>query len=162
MDYWNNESAIVSTIQGEFVIISEDDIREALKLTDKKTDPRVLSWIEQRNCFLRMKYNGPITDGSLHKGKLCPQFKYLAHVMLHVFGSVSGGYDVMRKSISSLMVALILNKPLRGLKSKKVLIVSKIPANDFRTVVQEFEKRSYSDSSTGSHELEHISKDEGL
>ena len=78
-----------------------------------------------------MKYNGPITDGSLHKGKLCPQFKYLAHVMLHVFGSVSGGYDVMRKSISSLMVSPILNKPfnvsgiildhmlepLRGLKS---------------------------------------------
>jgi hypothetical protein len=48
MDYWNNEYAVVSTIQGEFVIISEDDIREALKLTDKKTDPRVLSWVEQR------------------------------------------------------------------------------------------------------------------
>ena len=47
MDYWNNESAVVSTIQGELVIISEDDIREALKLYDeKKTDPRELSWIE--------------------------------------------------------------------------------------------------------------------
>src|ERR1043165_9291465 len=83
-----------------------------------------------------MKYNGPITDGALHKCKLFPQFKYLAHVMLHVFGSVSGGYDVMRKSISSLMVALILNKlfnvsgmilehmlePLRCLKNKKFLL----------------------------------------
>src|ERR1043165_7456342 len=83
-----------------------------------------------------MKYNGPITDGSLHKGKLCPKFKYLAHVMLHVFGSMSGGYDVMRKSIRALMVALILNKPfnvsgmilehmlepLRGLKNKKFLL----------------------------------------
>ena len=48
IDFCNNESAVVSTIQGEFVIISEDDIREALKLTDKKTDPRVLSWVEQR------------------------------------------------------------------------------------------------------------------
>ena len=130
------ESAIVSKIQGELVIISENDIREALKLEDVKTDPRELSWTEQRKCFLRMKYNGPITDGSLHKRKLCPQFKYLAHVMIHVFGSASGGYDVMRKSISSLMVALILNKPfnvsgmllehmlepLRGLKSKKFLL----------------------------------------
>src|ERR1044071_6884799 len=136
MDFWDNESSLVSKIQGELVIISENDIREALKLEDVKTDPRELSWTEQRKGFLRMKYNGPITDGSLHKGKLCPQFKYLAHVMIHVFGSASGGYDVMRKSISSLMVALILNKPfnisgmllehmlepLRGLKSRKFLL----------------------------------------
>ena len=80
-------------------------------MNDDKTDPKELGFMEQRKCFLRMKYNGPITDGSLHKGKLCPQFKYLAHVLIHVFGSAAGGYDLMRKSISSMMVALILNKP---------------------------------------------------
>ena len=118
------------------VIVSENDIREALKLEDEKTDPRELSLTEQRKCFLRMKYNGPITDGSLHKGKLCPRFKYLAHVMIHVFGSAAGGYDLMRKSISSMMVALILNKPfnvsgmlmehllepVRGTRTRKFLL----------------------------------------
>src|ERR1043165_5970385 len=64
MDFWECESSIASTIQGQLVIVSENDIREALKLEDVKTDPRELSWTEQRKCFLRMKYNGPITNGS--------------------------------------------------------------------------------------------------
>src|ERR1044071_1157234 len=110
LDFWNCESCLISKIQGQRVIVCEQDLREALNLQDEKTDPKELSFMDQRKCFLRMKYNGPITDGSLHKGRLCPQFKYLAHVLIHVFGSAAGGYDLMRKSISSLMVALVLNK----------------------------------------------------
>src|ERR1044071_1998537 len=128
MDFWECESSLVSKIQGKLVIVSENDIREALKLEDEKTDPRELSFTEQRKCFLRMMYNGPITDGSLNKGKLCPQFKYLAHVMIHVFGSAAGGYDLIRKSISSMMVALILNKPFNvsGMLMERLLE----PVND--------------------------------
>src|ERR1043165_14553 len=83
-----------------------------------------------------MKYKGAITDGSMHNGKLSVQFKYFAHVIIHVFGCVSGGYDVMRRSLSSMMVALTLNKPfnvagmildhmlemLKGLKKKQFML----------------------------------------
>jgi hypothetical protein len=111
LDFWKCESCLTSKIQGQRVIVCEEDLREALNLDDDPKDPKEFTFMDQRKCFLRMKYNGPITDGSLHKGKLCPQFKYLAHVLIHVFGSAAGGYDLMRKSISSMMVALVLNKP---------------------------------------------------
>src|ERR1044071_7043589 len=111
LDFWKCESCLTSKIQGQRVIVCEEDLREALNLNDDPKDPKEFTFMDQRKCFLRMKYNGPITDGSLHKGKLCPQFKYLAHVLIHVFGSAAGGFDLMRKSISSMMVALILNKP---------------------------------------------------
>src|ERR1044071_3017302 len=56
MDFWECESSLVSKIQRQLVIVSEKDIREALNLQDEKTDPRELSFMEQRKCFLRMKY----------------------------------------------------------------------------------------------------------
>ena len=43
MDFWEGESSLVSKIQGELIIVSENDIREALKLEDVKTDPKELN-----------------------------------------------------------------------------------------------------------------------
>src|ERR1044071_4146537 len=43
MDFWEGESSLVSKIQGVLIIVPENDIREALKLEDVKTDLRELS-----------------------------------------------------------------------------------------------------------------------
>src|ERR1043165_2301354 len=136
-DFWDNQTIIKSKIQDMEMFLTESDIREALQIKfEVSEDPRELSWTEQKACFLRMKYKGAITDGSMHNGKLSVQFKYFAHVIIHVFGCVSGGYDVMRRSLSSMMVALTLNKPfnvagmildhmlemLKGLKKKQFML----------------------------------------
>ncbi|KAI3801966.1 hypothetical protein L1987_30086 [Smallanthus sonchifolius] len=93
------------------VVVSAAHIRRLCQFGDHPEDPVTLDKYLVRGCFMRIKYDGNVAEGVLNKANLCPQYKYLGHVLLHCLGSRRGGFDDMRETIQSGFVALVLNIP---------------------------------------------------
>ena len=102
---------IVGQISGKTVTVSADIIRRMCDFKDHHEDPIILDKYLVRGCFMRLRYDGDVCAGVLNKANLCPQYKYLAHILLHCLGSRRGGFDEMRETIQSAFVALVLNIP---------------------------------------------------
>ncbi|KAI3703706.1 hypothetical protein L1987_73900 [Smallanthus sonchifolius] len=104
-------TVIRGKIAGQEVIVSASRIRRLCQFGDHPEDPVTLDKYLVRECFMRIKYDGNVAEGVLNKANLCPQYKYLGHVLLHCLGSRRGGFDDMRETIQSAFVALVLNIP---------------------------------------------------
>ncbi|KAI3686898.1 hypothetical protein L1987_80587 [Smallanthus sonchifolius] len=104
-------TVIRGKIAGQEVIVSASHIRRLCQFGDHPEDPVTLDKYLVRGCFMRIKYDGNVAEGVLNKANLCPQYKYLGHVLLHCLGSRRGGFDDMRETIQSAFVALVLNIP---------------------------------------------------
>ena len=112
VDCTTTPTSIKSKIQDQEIVITEDLIRETLKFEDTPEMPFEYDSELILGCFARIKYSRPIAKNSMiHKAYMCTSFKYLAHVLIHCMGTRRGGFDELKGSIQSAMVALILNKP---------------------------------------------------
>ncbi|KAD7477232.1 hypothetical protein E3N88_00368 [Mikania micrantha] len=98
-------------VLGHDVIVSADHIRRVCGSQDTPDQPYMLDCYLVRGCFMRCKYEGDVGAGILYKAYMSPQFKYLAHVLIHCLGSRRGGLDDMRETIQCAFVALVLNRP---------------------------------------------------
>ncbi|KAL8225986.1 hypothetical protein R6Q57_018543 [Mikania cordata] len=96
---------------GHNVVISAEHIRRVCGFQDSPDQPTLLDRYLVQGCFMRCKYEGDLGAGILNKEFMSPQFKYLAHVLIHCLGSRRGGFDDMRETIQCAFIALVLNKP---------------------------------------------------
>ncbi|KAD0254409.1 hypothetical protein E3N88_44555 [Mikania micrantha] len=118
-DFWSSAdidcevepTVIRGKVQGHDVVVSAEHIRRICGFQDSPDQPALLDRFLVRGCFLRCKYEGDIGAGILNKAFMSPQFKYLAHVLVHCLGSRRGGFDDMRETIQCAFAALVLNKP---------------------------------------------------
>ncbi|KAL8225916.1 hypothetical protein R6Q57_018473 [Mikania cordata] len=88
-------------VLGHDVVISAEHIRRICGFQDSPDQPTLLDRYLVRACFMRCKYKGDLGAGILNKAFMSPQFKYLAHVLIHCLGSRRGGFDDMRETISA-------------------------------------------------------------
>ncbi|KAL8210289.1 hypothetical protein R6Q57_007021 [Mikania cordata] len=86
-------------VLGHDVIISAEHIRRVCGFQDTPDQPFLLDRYLVRGCFMRCKYEGDLGAGILNKAYMFPQFKYLAHMLIHCLGSRRGGFDDMRETI---------------------------------------------------------------
>ncbi|KAD7117113.1 hypothetical protein E3N88_04381 [Mikania micrantha] len=118
-DFWSSAdidceaepTVIRGKVQGHDIVVSAEHIRRICGFQDSPDQPALLDRFLVRGCFLRCKYEGDIGAGILNKAFMSPQFKYLAHVLVHCLGSRRGGFDDMRETIQCAFAALVLNKP---------------------------------------------------
>ncbi|KAD6118944.1 hypothetical protein E3N88_10215 [Mikania micrantha] len=118
-DFWNSADIdceaeptfIRGKVLGHDVVISAEHIRRVCGFQDSPDQPYLLDRYLVHGCFMRCKYEGDLGDGILNKVYMSPQFKYLAHVLIHCLGSRRGGFDDMRETIQCAFVALVLNRP---------------------------------------------------
>ncbi|KAL8257353.1 hypothetical protein R6Q59_029394 [Mikania micrantha] len=106
-DFWSSAdidceaepTVIRGKVRGQDVVVSAEHIRRICGFQDSQDQPALLDRFLVRGCFLRCKYEGDIGAGILNKAFMSPQFKYLAHVLVHCLGSRRGGFDDMRETI---------------------------------------------------------------
>ncbi|KAL8226090.1 hypothetical protein R6Q57_018647 [Mikania cordata] len=98
-------------VLGHDVVISAEHIRRVCGFQDSHDQPTLLDRYLVRGCFMRCKYEGDLGAGILNKAFMSPQFKYLAHVLVHCLGSRRGGFNGMRETIQCAFFALVLNRP---------------------------------------------------
>ncbi|KAL8215785.1 hypothetical protein R6Q57_022622 [Mikania cordata] len=98
-------------VLGRDVDVSAEHIRRVGGFQDSPDQLYLLDRYLVRGCFMRCKYEGDLGVGILNKAYMSPQFKYLAHVLIHCLGSRRGGFDDMRETIQCAFVALVLNRP---------------------------------------------------
>ncbi|KAD5507936.1 hypothetical protein E3N88_15639 [Mikania micrantha] len=118
-DFWSSAdidceaepTVIRGKVQGYNIVVSAEHIWRICGFQDSPDQPALLDRFLVRGCFLRCKYEGDIGAGILNKAFMSPQFKYLAHVLVHCLGSRRGGFDDMRETIQCAFAALVLNKP---------------------------------------------------
>ncbi|KAD4385628.1 hypothetical protein E3N88_25797 [Mikania micrantha] len=104
-------TVILGKVRGQDVVISAEHIRRVRGFQDAPDQLYLLDRYLVRGCFMRCKYEGDLGAGILNKAFMSPQFKYLAHVLIHCLGSRRGGFDDMRETIQCAFVALVLNLP---------------------------------------------------
>ncbi|KAL8231876.1 hypothetical protein R6Q57_001654 [Mikania cordata] len=118
-DFWSSADidcmveppVIRGKVLGHDVVISSEHIRRVCGFQDSHDQPTLLDRYLIRGCFMRCNYKGDLGAGILNKVFMSPQFKYLAHVLVHCLGSRRGGFDDMRETIQCAFVALVLNRP---------------------------------------------------
>ncbi|KAL8229714.1 hypothetical protein R6Q57_014614 [Mikania cordata] len=117
-DFWNSDidcevepPVIRGKVLGHDVVISAEHIKRICGFQDSPDQPILLERYLDRGCFMRCKYVGDLEAGILNKAFMSPQFKYLAHVLIHCLGSRRGGFYDIRETIQCAFVALVLNRP---------------------------------------------------
>ncbi|KAL8225904.1 hypothetical protein R6Q57_018461, partial [Mikania cordata] len=93
-------------VQGHDIIVSVEHIKRICGFQDAPDHPILLDHYLVRGCFMRCKYDRDLEARVLNKAYLSPQFKYLAHVLIHCLGSRRGGFDELRETIQCAFVAL--------------------------------------------------------
>ncbi|KAL8209522.1 hypothetical protein R6Q57_006254 [Mikania cordata] len=111
IDYEVEPPVIRGKVLGHDVVISAEHIRRVCGFQDSPDQPTQLDLYLVHGCFMRCKYEGDLGSRILNKAFMSPQFKYLAHVLIHCLGSRRGGFDDMRETIQCTFVALLLNRP---------------------------------------------------
>ncbi|KAL8265570.1 hypothetical protein R6Q59_023700 [Mikania micrantha] len=127
-DFWSSSILIVKKSLMLSEGRSEDKMwLSLLSISDGCVDFRthqttllLLADILFRGCFMRCKYDGNLEVGVLNKAFLCPQFKYVCHVLIHCLGSRRGGFDDVRETLQCAFVALVLRDGLHRHEGERV------------------------------------------
>nr|GEU64217.1 ribonuclease H-like domain-containing protein [Tanacetum cinerariifolium] len=97
-------SEIISTIDGNEVVVSASLIRTHLQLNDANG----LYEFTLHDVLDGMREIGYPTDGSLtfYKAKLSPQLRFLIHTLIHCMSLKSGGWNQFPSSIASALICM--------------------------------------------------------
>ncbi|KAM0060704.1 hypothetical protein Hdeb2414_s0004g00127201 [Helianthus debilis subsp. tardiflorus] len=117
--FWNtarvetvdNQEVIRAIVAEKPVVITENSIRERLRLGDKSEDPTSIELQCQRGLLLRIKYSENALTNQINKKFLPLRYKFLLHILIHCLSNKRSGYDLSPIDLTGLFTALILNKP---------------------------------------------------
>jgi hypothetical protein len=101
----NGEKYVSALVDGQKVRVTESFIRETLLLNDE-TETTCLS---NSAIFAGLKYlgyEGKHTNLKFQKALLCPQYKFLVHLLLHCLSPKTSGWHEFSTTIASAMVCL--------------------------------------------------------
>ena len=104
-----NDLSIAAKIDEHEVIISEEVIRQMLKLDDEGGIERLDSEYVMKN-FKRLGYQGDINRKSIKKSLLCGTWRYLLHMGIQCLGGRKGGFDEANMTLASGVLAFIQGK----------------------------------------------------
>ncbi|KAJ0467707.1 hypothetical protein HanIR_Chr14g0688261 [Helianthus annuus] len=117
--FWN--SAVVETVDNKEVlravvaekpvVVTENSIRERLRLGDQSEDPTSIDLQCQRGLLMRIKYSDNVLANQINKGCMPLRYKFLLHILIHCLSNKRSGYDLSPIELTGLFTALILNKP---------------------------------------------------
>ncbi|KAL8252199.1 hypothetical protein R6Q59_035892 [Mikania micrantha] len=102
----NGTVSLIGKVQGQPIIITEQILRECLRLGNKETVPVELDHELVQRTVYQLGHEGfyPHTEKKL----LHPYWRYLAHVATQCLSGRKGGYDVLNQTLSSCLVAIAL------------------------------------------------------
>ena len=103
--------AILATVAGYQIRITEDSIRTVLRFGDRAEYRTEFPLSLINGCFHRMGYVGNFNDSQLRKTNLSPVWRFLMHILIVCLSAWKVGLDGIGQSLQSAMVALVLNKP---------------------------------------------------
>ncbi|KAJ0456269.1 hypothetical protein HanIR_Chr15g0760491 [Helianthus annuus] len=117
--FWNtagvetvdNQEVIRAVVAEKPVVITENSIRERLRLGDKSEDPTSIELQCQRGLLLRIKYSENVLTNQINKKYLPLRYKLLLHILIHCLSNKRSGYDLSPIDLTGLFTPLILNKP---------------------------------------------------
>lgn len=109
VDNREHPTVITSTVYGVEIEITAQILRDLLEFGDQFGDPTSLDPHKVRGLFARIFYKGEIKIGKLIKSGLCPQYKYLAHILQQCLSNRRSGHDELGKIIEHAYAALVLN-----------------------------------------------------
>nr|GEW78123.1 retrovirus-related Pol polyprotein from transposon TNT 1-94 [Tanacetum cinerariifolium] len=97
-------SDIISTIDGNEVVVTKSLIRTQLQLDDVN----MLYEFTLHDVLDGMRAIGYPTDGSLtfYKAKLSPQLRFLIHTLIHCMSPKSGGWNQFPSSLTSALICM--------------------------------------------------------
>ncbi|KAJ0958713.1 hypothetical protein HanPSC8_Chr01g0041911 [Helianthus annuus] len=106
-----NKEVIRATVAEKPVIITENTIRERLRLGDQPEDPTSIDLQCQRGLLMRLRYSDDVLDNQINKKYMPLRYKLLLHILIHCLSNKRSGYDLSPIDLTGLFTALILNKP---------------------------------------------------
>ncbi|KAJ9542614.1 hypothetical protein OSB04_029120 [Centaurea solstitialis] len=116
-DFWSNAvvqeeegvKSIQTTICGLSLTLTPAKIRHHLQLNDEGG----ISMLSTRTIMenlLKMGYTGSKTSLKYLKGKLCPQWRFFVHTLLHCFSEKTTGFGEFSSPMASALVCLATNQ----------------------------------------------------
>ncbi|KAJ9541256.1 hypothetical protein OSB04_027762 [Centaurea solstitialis] len=116
-DFWRNAAfhqendvqSIHTTICGRSLIITPSVIRQHLILNDA-SGTTLLEPSEIMDSLVKMGYAGPPNSMKFLKGKLCSQWRFFVHTLLHCFSKKSTSFGKFSSTIASALVCLSTQK----------------------------------------------------
>ncbi|KAJ9543955.1 hypothetical protein OSB04_023662 [Centaurea solstitialis] len=116
-DFWLNAviqeeqgvKAIQTTICGHSLTLTPEKIRLHLQFHDER-GISMLSTKTLMENLLRMGYTGSKTSLKYLKGKLCPQWRFFVHTLLHCFSKKTTGFGEFSSTMASALVCLATNQ----------------------------------------------------
>ncbi|KAJ9558487.1 hypothetical protein OSB04_013101 [Centaurea solstitialis] len=113
-DFWRNASvqvengvrSIHTTICDRPLMVNPSVLRQHLSLNDAQ-GMTMLDSSEIMNYLLQMGYAGHQDSMKYKKGKLCPQWRFFVHTLLHCFSKKSTCWDEFSSSMASALVCFV-------------------------------------------------------
>ncbi|KAM0067622.1 hypothetical protein Hdeb2414_s0002g00063511 [Helianthus debilis subsp. tardiflorus] len=98
--FWNtagvetvdNQEVIRAVVAEKPVVITENSIRERLRLGDKSEDPTSIELQCQRGLLLRIKYSENVFTNQTNKKFLPLRYKFLLHILIHCLSNKRSGW----------------------------------------------------------------------
>ena len=106
-----NKEVIRATVAEKPVVITENTIRERLRLGDQPEDPTSIDLQCQRGLLMRLRYSDDVLANQINKKYMPLRYKFLLHILIHCLSNKRSGYDLSPIDLTGLFTALILNKP---------------------------------------------------
>lgn len=106
----NEEKYVSAIVDGQKVRVTESSIRETL-LLDDETETTCLANSAIFQGLKDLRYEGKHTNLKFQKALLCPQYKFLVHLLLHCFSPKTSGWNEFSATIASAMVCLSKGNP---------------------------------------------------
>ncbi|KAJ0882781.1 hypothetical protein HanPSC8_Chr10g0413631 [Helianthus annuus] len=107
----DNKEVIRATVAEKPVVITENTIRERLRLGDQPEDPTSIDLQCQRGLLMRLRYSDDVLANQINKKYMPLRYKFLLHILIHCLSNKHSGCDLSPIDLTGLFTVLILNKP---------------------------------------------------
>jgi uncharacterized coiled-coil protein SlyX len=106
----NGEKHVSALVDGQKVRVTESSIRETFFLDDE-TETTCLANSAIFAGLNALGYEGKHTNLKFQKALLCPQYKFLVHLLLHCLSPKTSGWHEFSTTIASAMICLCKGQP---------------------------------------------------
>ncbi|KAJ0604370.1 hypothetical protein HanHA300_Chr02g0049031 [Helianthus annuus] len=107
----NNKPGISSTVRNKRVEVTEERIRQVLKLKDNSDEPQSLSQDDILDGFRGMGYAGDFRNKKeIKRGGLTRDWRFIVHVISMSLAHRKGGFDGLNLEWSAAMLSLCTNQ----------------------------------------------------
>ncbi|KAJ0533618.1 hypothetical protein HanIR_Chr09g0410461 [Helianthus annuus] len=87
-----NKEVIRATAAEKPVVITENTIRERLRLGDQPEDPTSIDLQCQRGLLMRLRYSDDVLANQINKKYMPLRYKFLLHILIHFLSNKRSGF----------------------------------------------------------------------